>query len=412
MKGRRGFGPSAVPGPRWLRALLGEMERAERWSAAALLALLAGCAPIGCGDAGGPEQVTPWGEPYAAIRGPALSRLPTGGTLEAEVTLEKEREDCVADGAGNEQCDVYPSRFASELVSYDCEGLPVVIDAVLEVPELSHTLRVTSAEPGQCVLHVVVRETATGVLYEDSSTVSFWEPDRLAVEHRVADSPGLYYAVLVGAAFRIELSVHREGDDSDTSVLLTAPEAWSVSLTGSGFQCGCADRSVSCALNDPGKPSPQHGLVLSAVAPGTSTLTVRNGDLERVVTLEAVEESAVVGLELYRPVTTAGLMDADEDPLVRFERVTEIVLRAGTEFDVISVLTLGDARRAWGGAGAYSSPSDTLEVGYGLNGTCPDAPPRTLTWLAPYSLHAQTTTISAQMGSGVVELPVTITSSQ
>jgi len=401
--------------PRRLRALLGEIERTERWTAAALLTLLGGCAPIGCGDASGPEQVTPWGEPYAAIRGPALSRLPTGGTLEAEVTLEKEREDCIADGAGNEQCDVYPSRFASELVSYDCEGLPVVIDAVLEVPELSHTLRVTSTEPGQCVLHVVVRETATGVLYEDSSTVSFWEPDRLAVEHRVADSPGLYHPVLVGAAFRIELSVHREGDDSDTSVLLSAPEAWSVSLTGSGFQCGCADRPVSCALNDPGKPSPQHGLVLSAVAPGTSTLTVRNGDLERVVTLEAVEESAVVDLELYRPVTTAGLMDADEDPLVRFERVTEIETAGTSGLDgmtLASMLVLGDGRRAWGGAGAYESMDFYIEVSRLLNQTCVDVPGETLTWLSVYGMPGHVSTIFAEMGTASVEFPVAILASE
>jgi len=73
--------------PRRLGALLGEIELAERWGAAALLALLAGCVPIGCGEASGPEQTAPWGEPFLSLGAQALPAWPTGSVQESPVML-------------------------------------------------------------------------------------------------------------------------------------------------------------------------------------------------------------------------------------------------------------------------------------------------------------------------------------
>jgi len=123
----------------------------------------------------------------------------------------------------------------------------------------------------------------------------------------------------------------------------------------------------------------------------------------------------VVDLELYRPVTSPGLMDADQDPLERFERVTEIQERLPSgvaDADLASFLVLGDGRRAWGGAGAYESGHQFLKLSRPANSSCPEAAGETLAWMTVYGTQVITTTIAAQLGSASVEFPVTVLPAQ
>jgi len=258
----------------------------------------------------------------------------------------------------------------------------------------------------------VLRDLETGLTYEGSAPIAFSAPERLAVEHRVAADPGLYYPVLVGAAFTVLPAVYGSIEAGGTNELYYLPEDWEVELEGEAFACGCAAAPAACQIWIPEETSMEYQIDLHAVAAGTSTLTVRNGGLERVVTLEAVEESAVVGMELYQPVRALGLIDAEEDPLERFEQVTEIEATAAEDEDTASVLVLDDGRRAWGGAGAYVPQSEHLSPGIFPNKSCPEAPLRTLVWMALNGLHYETTAISAQMGSASVEYPVTIVPSE
>jgi len=312
-------------------------------------------------------------------------------------------------GDVEDTCDHEVLTRPSEVVSYTCEGFEPTIEVVQDGDVF--TFRSTSDESGKCDLVVVLRDLETGLTYEGSAPIAFSAPERLAVEHRVAADPGLYYPVLVGAAFTVLPAVYGSIEAGGTNELYYLPEDWEVELEGEAFACGCAAAPAACQIWIPEETSMEYQIDLHAVAAGTSTLTVRNGGLERVVTLEAVEESAVVGMELYQPVRALGLIDAEEDPLERFEQVTEIEvgLPSGVrDAELASVLVLVDGRRAWGGAGVYFSSDQYVHLSRPANHSCSDAPGETLSWMTVWGSVAREATISAELGSASVEYSVAV----
>ncbi len=390
----------------------GSELRGRAWLVAgALVALLLGCAHLGHDTADPDGEREELGEVYITVVPKAFPPLPTGRTMETLAAVAQLRSTCYrVPGDVEDTCDHEVLTRPSEVVSYTCEGFEPTIEVVQDGDVF--TFRSTSDESGKCDLVVVLRDLETGLTYEGSAPIAFSAPERLAVEHRVAADPGLYYPVLVGAAFTVLPAVYGSIEAGGTNELYYLPEDWEVELEGEAFACGCAAAPAACQIWIPEETSMEYQIDLHAVAAGTSTLTVRNGGLERVVTLEAVEESAVVGMELYQPVRALGLIDAEEDPLERFEQVTEIEATAAEDEDTASVLVLDDGRRAWGGAGAYVPQSEHLSPGIFPNKSCPEAPLRTLVWMALNGLHYETTAISAQMGSASVEYPVTIVPSE
>jgi len=379
--------------------------------AAASASLLGGVLllPVGCGGLGPREQSRRWSEPYVAMGPRALAARPTGETQETPVSLTRTAWDCEYDQfEDNQDCNQIYEDVRAEVVEYRCEGLEPEIEVVPGEAMFTYLFRTTSFEPGECDLTVVLRDPRSGKTYEGQVPIAFADPVRLAVEHRVASDPGLHHAVLVGAAFEVLPAVYAATEFNGLDELMYEPEDFQVELEGDAFVCGCEGGSSVCAIRIPEPTSMEYQVVLRAVAAGSSTLTVRNGALERVVTLEAVEESDVVGMELYQPIGGLGLMDAEEDPLENWERVTEIHLRAAENGDIASLLALADGRRAWGGAGAYSSPSEHLFTGVWPNHACPEAPLRAQTWMALNTLHSEPTVIEAEMGSASVVFPVTV----
>jgi len=369
--------------------------------------------PLGCGGVGPGEQPQRWSEPYVAMGPRALAARPTGETQETPVSLTRTAWDCEYDPFDDDQnCNQIYEDVRAEVVEYRCDGLDAEIEVVPGEAMFTYVLRTTSDEPGECDLTVVLREPGSGKTYEGQVPIAFADPVRLAVEHVVALDPGLYYPVLVGAAFRIEPSLYAATEFNGLSELSTSLMTWEISLEGDSFACGCAEALAPCRIvGAQPDTSILHHLDVHAIAPGTSTFTVRYGALERVVTLEAVEESDVVGMELYQPIGSLGLMDADEDPLQYCERVTAIedTLPSGVrDAHLASVLVLADGRRAWGGAGAYGGGPQYLTVSKQPNHSCEGVPPEVGTWLNVYGGIAMETTISAAMGSATVEFPVTV----
>jgi len=296
--------------------------------------------PLGCGGVGPREQPQRWSEPYAAMGPRAMPARPTGETQETPVSLTRTAWDCEYDEFDDDQdCNQVYEDIRAEVVEYRCDGLEPEIEVVPGETMFTFVLRTTSGEPGECDLTVVLRDPGSGKTYEGQVPIAFADPVRLAVEHRVASDPGLHHAVLVGAAFEVLPAVYAATEFNGLDELMYEPEDFQVELEGDAFVCGCEGGSSVCAIRIPEPTSMEYQVVLRAVAAGSSTLTVRNGALERVVTLEAVEESDVVGMELYQPIGGLGLMDADEDPLQYCEPLATIEVQAADEEPILSVLT-------------------------------------------------------------------------
>ena len=389
----------------------GSELRGRAWLVAgALVALLLGCAHLGHDTTDPDGEREELGEVYITVVPKAFPPLPTGRTMETLAAVAQLRSTCYrVPGDVEDTCDHEVLTRPSEVVSYTCEGFEPTIEVVQDGDVF--TFRSTSDESGKCDLVVVLRDLETGLTYEGSAPIAFSAPERLAVEHRVAADPGLYYPVLVGAAFTVLPAVYGSIEAGGTNELYYLPEDWEVELEGEAFACGCAAAPAACQIWIPEETSMEYQIDLHAVAAGTSTLTVRNGGLERVVTLEAVEESAVVGMELYQPVRALGLIDAEEDPLERFEQVTEIEvgLPSGVrDAELASVLVLVDGRRAWGGAGVYFSSDQYVHLSRPANHSCSDAPGETLSWMTVWGSVAREATISAELGSASVEYSVAV----
>ncbi len=190
------------------------------------------------------------------------------------------------------------------------------------------------------------------------------------------------------------------------------PLAWQASLEGAAFACNCPGVASHCFMRKTdGIYSSHDTVVVRAVEAGVSTLTVRVGELALALTLEAAREADVVGMELYRPTEAFEDLALYDDLLKGCERVTEMNLVAGTDDDFVSVVVLADGRRAWGGAGAYRSPTGDVRVAVQANQSCEDISPRTQVWMEPHWFpftSGDSTTIEGEMGTALVSLPVTV----
>jgi hypothetical protein len=339
--------------------------------------------PVGLGAVGGPLLVY---VSHGRIRGGACETRP--GSLGPELSCPSSQLS------------------VTEILEVDCEGIGCTVVSTEVVHEARIDLRVT--EPGFARLRVRLR-FENGDVESDELDVEFVEATRIDVTcltapHRIDYCTGPH-AVFVGQPLHWTFAAMAERADGTVVELASAP---TVTTVGDVVEW---------------VPGFSEAEVLRAMAPGTGTVRVRFGTLEREIPVRVADPSEVASIAIRRWRVPADAVDIAYDPLTA-EPAPSVLYAASSPSlpnyegapgedelgGLVLVSTLADGTLAIGSASALQSADTDLVEVYHLDSEYSESDDWTLAggFFRLIVRQPGTTTLDVSLGPTTMSWPVEV----